>query len=343
MVEVGGFPLGTGHAFQGLAFVFVDILQSIMRVAAFTPLPAVWPHELVTIARSIRVIERPSFDEQTWSFWNLRRTEETEGLERRHWFCVDEECEWHERGVVGDRLTLLLRNAMLGYQLWVPKGWDGIIICADCETMRVENVTLAESYVISKWGNMMTPEKGDPAALAVLVEGTVAALESGFIPVVNPFQFLEIGLQTAFNHVLGGTLFLTFGLDGLMGGAGGEDVFSKRLARFLGGDTFIFPEDYVGRRPTYTVGEMSEKIFGLRNQLAHGQQVLEKFRKPITFTFDPAELSYLSVENWNGTRLIFESALFILIAGLRKVIMTPGLLERLKDYRTWTRWLDSPA
>src|SRR2546423_12963376 len=82
--------------------------RSIMRVAAFTPLRTVWPHELYTLARGIRVIEKPSFDETTWSFWNLRRTGVAEGLERRHWFCVEQEGEWHERSAVCDRLTLLL-------------------------------------------------------------------------------------------------------------------------------------------------------------------------------------------------------------------------------------------
>jgi hypothetical protein len=70
--------------------------------------------------------------------------------------------------------------------------------------------------------------------------------------------------------------------------------------------------------------------------------ILEKHRKNIEFKFEPAELAYLRVEDWSQHTLIVESALFVLLAALRKVI-TSGYLQRMKDQRLWARWLDSPA
>src|SRR5205823_50710 len=156
---------------------------------------------------------------------------------------------------------------------------------------------------MSQWGKMMSIEKLNPDELGPLVEGTLLAFESGSVPLINPFQFLEIGLQMAFNHMVGGALFWTFGLDGLLA-AGGQNVFSRRLKRLLGDGCLVFPEDWAGRRPVYTVGEVSKDIFEFRNQLSHGLTILEKHRKPVDFRFEPPELAYLAVEKWTQTTLI---------------------------------------
>jgi hypothetical protein len=74
------------------------------------------------VTRGIRVVEKPVFDETDWRFWNLRGTEESDALERSHWLCIEEECEYHERDRVLTRIQIMLRNAMLGFQLWGPKG-----------------------------------------------------------------------------------------------------------------------------------------------------------------------------------------------------------------------------
>jgi hypothetical protein len=314
-----------------------------IRVAGFTPLRAPWKHPLREISRGIRIIEKPVFDETDWRFWNLRRTEETDALERSHWLSIEEECQYHERDRVLARIQITLRTAVLAFQLWAPKGWDGVIIHAQVrDGLHVDSVVFAEPYVMSKWGKMVNAEALNPGELATLVEGTLTAFESRSVPLVNPFQFLEIGLQTAFNHAIGGALFWTFGLDGLLGNAGGQEVFCARLNRLLGADTLIFPVDWAGRRPVYKVGDVSKDIFAFRNQLSHGQMILEKHRKPIDFKFEPPELAYLAIEKWTQTTLIVESALFTLLASLKRII-TEGYLERMKDQRIWSGWLDSPA
>jgi hypothetical protein len=42
---------------------------------------------------------------------------------------------------------------------------------------------------------MLSNEKCNPVQLPDLVEGTLTAFDSKFVRQINPFQFLEIGLQ----------------------------------------------------------------------------------------------------------------------------------------------------
>jgi hypothetical protein len=312
-----------------------------LQVSAFTPIHVHWPHPLREITRGIQITEKPAFNETAWDFWNLRRTEITDALDRSHWMRLDTNCEWHERNAVLNDLIATLRNAMLGFQLWCPKGWDGIIIGA-AQTdagLKVETVSIPEPYPNSLWGRMLSVEKSDPAQLPALVEGTLAALESKNTRQKNPFQFLEIGLQSAVNHYRAGALLWIVGLDGLLG-AEKRDVFKARLIRLLGANTLVFPEDWAGRRPSYTVESVAGKVFDWRNLIGHGKEILEDYRRPLRLEFEPTELSHLSVENWTNEMLYCESAMFMLIASLSKVIKD-GLLPTLGDKRAWDRVVES--
>jgi hypothetical protein len=314
-----------------------------IRVASFTPIRVGWPHALMEITQGIRVIEKPTFNETNWKFWNLRRTDEEHVLGRTHWLCVEKECDWLDRAEVVNGLASDLRTAMLGFQLWAPKGWDGVIVDtvnANDGALNVERVHLAEAYPMSQWGKMLEIGKLDPARLAQFVEGTLTALASGSVPVINPFQFFEIGLQTAFNHRRAGAVLWMMGLDALLF-AEKQVRFSRRLKKLLGKDTPVFPEDWAGRRPKYTVGEVAAGMFDLRNLIAHGKEILEKYRQPIMFEFEPPELAYLNVEKWTYGTLLLESSLFTFIAALRKVI-ADGHIETMKDKKAWVKWLDAP-
>ena len=232
---------------------------------------------------------------------------------------------------------------MLGFQLWCAKGWDGIILKTathDSGPLLVEDVEFVEPYPDSQWSRMLDLEELDVAQLELVVEGTLVAFESQKVRTINPFQFLEIGLQTAFHHPRVGALLWTMGLDALLA-AEKQKRFASRLVRLLGEQTLVFPRDGVGRQPSYTVGEVATKMYDLRNLIAHGKEVLEDYRKPIRVDFVPSSLSYLTVENWTFETLLAESSLFTLTAALRKVILE-GLLEKMADKSQWEQWLDSP-
>lgn len=307
------------------------------RFFAHTALPVRWPFPLGTLTRDIRIVETPIFNEDNWRSWNLRASEERQ-LERPHWLAIETECELHEKDEAITRMAGMLRTGMLGLQLWAPKGWDGLIIASEA-SRRIQNVFIQEAFPDSRWGRMMDAEKLDPTVLARVVEGALQAFESGSVPVINPFQFLEIGLQTAFNHRRAGALLWITGLDGLLA-AEKRDVFVARLTGLLGTEAAVFPPDWVGREPVYTVGQVAGRIFEWRGLIAHGKKILDKFRERIPFEFKPNELQYLPIEDWTEETLLHESALFCLIAALRKVI-EEGLTTLVQDKRAWEAWLDS--
>jgi hypothetical protein len=295
----------------------------------------------MAITRGIRVIEKPVFKEDNWRFWNLRRTEEEKVMNRSHWLCIEEECDWHQRDTVLKRLDDALRRATLGFQLWCLKGWDGLTINVQVRDgeMPVENVSCAEPYEASKWSRMMDLKTQSVAELSPLIEGVFAMRESNAVQLINPLDFLEIGLQTAFNHIRAGALLWTAGLDALLT-AEKQVRFAARLKSFLGSDTRVFPPDWIGRRPLYKVEDVAANMFDLRNLLAHGKEILPKYREPIRFKFEPEGLTSFPVEDWTYEMLLYESSLFTLIAALRKII-ADGIMQTVADRRAWDALLDS--
>lgn len=81
-------------------------------------------------------------------------------------------------------------------------------------------------------------------------------------------------------------------------------------------------------------------MFEFRSLIAHGKEILQKYREPIQFEFETAEFSHLTVEKWSRGTLIIEGIVFTLIAALRKVI-DDGLMQTMRTQRAWKKWLDS--
>jgi hypothetical protein len=315
-----------------------------MRLVSVTPISPSFPHALTELTRGIRIIERPTFAETNWRFWNMRRTDEEALLKRTHWLYIERESDWCNHKVLSD-MADDLRTAMLGFQLWVPLGWDGLILdCRQVEnhnSLSVERVHYAEQYAPPLWATTLDIGKFDPAEVPALVGGTFLAVESGIVPIINPFRFLEIGLQTALNHRRAGAVLWMMGLDGLLA-AGSQTTFSRHLQKLLGPDTRVFPDDWVGRRPTYTVAELASDMYEYRSLIAHGREILQKYRDPIKVEYEHADLTYLPAQEWSHGTLMIESIAFCLIAALRRVI-AEGLMDRIKTQRVWKRWLDAPT
>ncbi len=314
-----------------------------MRLVSLTPIARCFPHALTEVTRGIRVIERPTFAEADWGFWNLRRTEKEAIHERSHWLCIERECDWPDRSVLG-KMADDLRTAMLAFQLWAPIGWDGLIL--DCSALegkdflKVETAHLPEHYAVPLWARGIDLKRLDPVQLSPLIEGTLTAIESGFVPIVNPFQFLELGFQTAVNHKRAGSVLWMMGLDAILASRT-KLGFSEHLQKLLGANSRVFPEDWAGRRPMYTVGELASDMYEFRSLIAHGKEILPKYRDPITIDYEQADLVYLPAEKWSRGTLMIESIVFCLLAALRKVI-TEGLTQRMKNPHVWKRWLDAP-
>ena len=199
-------------------------------------------------------MERPTFDEHEWQkMFNMRRSEQSAVLESAHWLAVEAECapDRHDTSLLEATANIEIRTAMLGFQIWCPKGWRAIIVNAayrENHTIGVNSV-FPEHYAESHWARLLRIDDQPSEELKPIIEGTLAALNGDSVP-VNPFQYLEIGLQTAVNHTRAGALLWMIGLDALLA-AQRDTVFEARLCRLLGGDSYVFPRDFAGRQPAY--------------------------------------------------------------------------------------------
>jgi hypothetical protein len=292
----------------------------------------------------VSIVERPVFDEKEWKLiFNLRQCEENSVLKTAHWLCIELKCDPPHNNVhslVKD-LASDLRSAMLAFQVWCPKGWSGTIvntIRTDEGPIRVHSVCLPEHYAAGYWASLLRVDELHVDDLKKLIDGTLSALKSECTQVCNPFQYLEIGLQTTVNHPKAGGLLWMIGLDALLG-AQGEALFTARLCRFLGKDTRVFPIDFASRRPVYTIGCVASDIYTLRNQIAHGDRIANRYVDEVEFEFDqPDPYGLLGIGKWSYQSILWEAALFALCASLRKVILEDHL-ERVKSFREWKRWL----
>ncbi len=311
------------------------------RTASFTPLPAFWPHALGAISQKVSIVERPTFNEKEWKhIFNLRRSEENNILQAVHWLCIESNCEQYDVKMRLRESASDLRTAMLAFQIWVPKGWVGTIVNAEFTEkglLNVDSVQCPEPYVMPPWGAFLSLENLSVAELGKLIDGVSSAIEADSAESRNPFQYLEIGLQTAFHHWKAGALLWMIGLDSLLA-AQRETLFESRLCRFLGTDTRIFPHDRVGRSPIYTVGGVAADIYQMRNQIAHGDRIRESYLKKSEFHFDPPVSEYLRIGACTYQSVLLEAALFALLAVLRKVILD-GHLQLLLRPRAWKKYL----
>ena len=290
-----------------------DILS---RVASFTPLPVKWPHAVGPLSSRVSIVARPTFDEKEWkTMFNMRRSEEQAVLQVPHWMCVEKDSgPYHNPHSWLQKTGEDVRTGILGFQIWCPKGWSAIIVNSEHGSdgaLRVVTVSFPESYVLSEWSNLVKVEDQPLEELARIIDGTFAALESEATSVKNPFQYLEIGLQTAVNHFRAGALLWMIGLDSLLG-AGGRDSFKARLCHLLGEQSYAFPKDYAGRQPAYKVGELAGDIYELRNQIAHGDRIRDPFLAKGEFRLEPGLPEFFRVRERSHQSILCEAALFML-------------------------------
>ena len=296
----------------------------------------------MSLATGLKIGVAPEFVPTNWEGFNLRRSE-TEALSQsQHWLTVERECSFVNRSVLAE-MADVLRSAMLGFQLWAPIGWSGVIV--DCwkddgERFTVDHVHLCEGYATPRWTQALNVAQVSPESLPSLIQGTLTAIQSGFVPIVNPFRFLEIGLQTSINHRRAGTVLWMMGLDGLLG-AEKQALFSKRLQKLLGTATRLFP-DWTENPPTFTVADVAADMYEFRSLIAHGKEIIEKYRLPISVEVDRERMDKFATQRWSRGTLMIECTVFALLAALREII-TSGLIERMRDQKNWKRWLDAPV
>ena len=154
---------------------------------AFTPIACEWPHGLMRLAPGIKIDVAPQFPPTDWARFNLRRSETEVLSHSQHWLTVERESLSVNRSVLTD-MADVVRSAMLGLQLWAPFGWSGVIV--DCwgddkRSITVEHVHLCEVYASPGWTQALQVAQISPESLPSLIQGTLTAIQSGFVPGVT--------------------------------------------------------------------------------------------------------------------------------------------------------------
>lgn len=272
----------------------------------------------------------------------MRRSEEQVVLGAPHWICVETECEdFDSPESLLNKTAEDVRRAMLAFQIWRPKGWSAIIVNSESSVsggLRVRSVTRPRCYSQSAWARQLSIDSQPVNELTQIVDGTFAALESDAVSAKNPFQYLEIGLQTVANNLKAGALLWMIGLDALSA-AQKRDVFKARLCRLLGEDGNVFPQNLTGRQPAYKVGDLAADVYELRNQIAHGDRIRDKFLIKSDFRLEPDLRGFHQVPERSYQSVLCEAALFMLCAALRRVILDGDIMLLAKP-KEWKAWLD---
>jgi hypothetical protein len=260
----------------------------------------------------------------------------------RYWLSVSKEVEHWSIGSHDD-LYDKARHAMCALQIICPKGGRNVYLrfretpegfdnIGSFHPAKMESTPMGHMSVLEE--QVLLEDFGK------IYRGVNRAFDEKIVRLQNPIILLEHGLQTS--HLYLSTLMWVMGLDMLF--MAGEKVpFIERVAGFLGANTPVFPVvSFLNRQqPRLTVGEVLEDVYELRNIVAHGREIPERFREKcdIVDTKD-AKIGFRDDYSYSG--VIMEAALFLLAMSLQQ-IMLGDLGDTVKDEAKWKQRLKVDA
>ena len=259
----------------------------------------------------------------------------------QYWLSVTERIENWSFGQSDDQLYERARHAMFALQILCPSGGRNLYLKLHDTPSGLDNVGSmhpARMHSTSIGRLTVLEHQGLQPDFDKVYRGVRRSFSEGIVRLQNPIVLLEQGLQAG--HVYLSTLMWVMGLDMLL--MAGEKVpFVERAIGFLGRDTQVFPAVLQSnRQPKLEVAEIVDDIYELRNLVAHGREIpFKPFRQSHDIVDSTeAPLTYESTY----AQVIMESALFLLVKSLRK-IMVEGLVDVVKDEANWKRRLKTSA
>jgi len=160
--------------------------------------------------------------------------------------------------------------------------------------------------------------------------GVLKAESERVIRLMNPLVLLEHGLQI--DHVYLSTLMWVMGLDMLFM-ACNRNEFGKRIKKFLGETTEVFPPISSNFPFCLTVEELVNDIYDIRSEIAHGRAIPERFRKPIRSELNN-DLSPSFYAGVPYSEFLRQGALRILTLSLEKVFLS-NLVTEVANTNIW--------
>ena len=251
----------------------------------------------------------------------------------RYWLCASRPPKSRLEDV--DDLYEAARQAMYALQIFHPSGAQNIYLAFHpkpdgwdligsqrpanmCSTI-ISRLTSAERRGLSS-------STFDP-----IYAGVSRAFERKIVRLQNPILLLEQGTQTG-NPVLAMLMFV-MGLDMLFM-AGDKISFVKRVAGFLGLNSFVFPQiSSFDWQPALNVGEIIGDLYDFRNIIAHGREIPKvPFREEHEMRRTTGELMIYERRGYAET--LTEAGLFVLTEVLRR-ILSEELFDHVAESAKW--------
>ena len=248
----------------------------------------------------------------------------------RYWLCAE---KGREYGDVGHELDDAAYYAAMALQIICPTGAKHVFL-------KFQQTSQGWDYIQSRHpkelcstllGRIAHLEPQRLEHFDAIYEGIRRAFTEKLVRLQNPILLLEHGMETG--HPYLGLLIFVMALDMLFM-AGEISPFMRRLGGFLGLDSQVFPPvSRTNYQPRTTVHEVLSGLYGLRNIIAHGQEIP---KQPYRERYDLISTGgqRINEDDYYYAELMLESGLFMLTTALRKVF-TEGLFEDVSDLEKW--------
>ena len=313
------------------------------QYAAISPIWA-WNAGDLTLSGNLRITDIPESEKPKFSGWHEALTgREIKALsDSPSWFRYDFQEEPLTTSEVRMEAMESVRNAMLAYQLSRPVGTgDTDVFVILCETqphsLVIGSFGRFQALTTTMWGRTLIPEPVDVSALAIAVAGVQQAFAKKITRLQNPLYLLELGEQATNLHIR--LLLWVAALDMLLMAGGKSELFDQRLCNLLGRTTRVFPPARWIAQPRYILDDVAHDLYELRNLIAHGSAISERFRREVGFEDMEGRLIDGYSSAYQYRQVLEESALFLLCSALG-TIFTQGLTDAVADPKRWRAHLD---
>jgi hypothetical protein len=234
------------------------------------------------------------------------------------------------------------RRAMYALQIIHPVGGRNIYLKFVKLSQGFDNLGSHHPNSMSNTliGRLAVPQQqGFQEDFEKILQGVNRAFDEKVVRLQNPILLLEHGLQV--NHVYLSTLMWVMGLDMLFM-AGEKTPFIDRTLGFLSANTFLFPRVlYPLRQPQSLVKDVVEDVYELRNIVAHGREIPGRYHQKHHLLDENGRR--INIDDYSYAAVLWESALFLLVRALRKIMLDENMIDAVKDEAKWKQHLKLAA
>lgn len=315
------------------------------KYVVLSPTHGIPPDAVVSLPRGVRLssldeCSRPDFT--VWGeFFSKEQLRWLAGV--THWLNYQPTPSGPDGTAEFEARKVVLRTA-IGLQIVSPTGtWgkDRLVVVCGFHGERLDPTSMSRHSPLysTRWGCRSRRVGSDPDLPLPVVTGVHAVEEQNVARLYNSTGLFMLGLEV--NHTYMSILMWVAGLDSLLM-AGEKKVFVRRICNLLGSGAFVFPRDVIGDQPRYTVREVAGDVWDLRNEVAHGHEIPQKFWSRVPFEDVNGQNLACDESTYTRLDLLSECALFLLRGCLLRVFTDYNIgVPRVGDTKGWRAILDN--